>query len=421
MLIVVVLSLLVLPVGVNAQDARLEESWQDDHRHGVCVDFRVNSFTIDPTYRENASVLKRIDSLITVFERDTLVDIVSIEFCGTASPEGSAAINRRLSKARMEALERMVRKELDIPEDIIVRNDRYIAWDHLIELVEADNNLPNKERVLEILHTDYPDARDWNGSIVNGRIVELRKIDGGATWNTLYRRYFAEMRNAWFVLVTVRTEIPEPEPEPEPEPIPEPEPEPEPIPEPEPAPEPEPRVPLMSIKTNALEIATLQANLGFEFRITPYLSLDVIGNYSPYDYFAYDRKVRLFAIQPEVRYWWGESLIKGHFVGVHVPVVGFNVQVNEDFRYQDPNHAIWGVGVSYGYAMPLGKRDRWGVEFTIGVGYMDIKYDVYEGCHNGKYLRTEQRDYWGITRLGIDFSYRINLNKNKQKKSKTIE
>jgi hypothetical protein len=171
----------------------------------------------------------------------------------------------------------------------------------------------------------------------------------------------------------------------------------------------------MAIKVNAVEAAALIANFGFEWRITPRLSFDVLGHYSPYDYFNEARKIRVFAIHPEVRYWWGESLVKGHFIGLHVPVIGFNVQLDDKFRYQDPNRAVWGVGVSYGYAMPLGKKQQWGVEFTIGLGYMNVVYDVYEGCHNGKYLRTEKFNYWGPTRLGVNFSYRIDYTKKKDK------
>ncbi len=167
------------------------------------------------------------------------------------------------------------------------------------------------------------------------------------------------------------------------------------------------RVPLMNIKTNALEAAALIANLGVEFRLSERISLDVIGHYSPYDYFDCQRKIRILAIQPEVRFWWGEPLVRGHFIGLHAPIAGFNIQLNDHYRYQDPNHALWGVGISYGYAMPLGKSGRWGVEFTIGVGYLDIKYDTYEGVCNGKYLSTRRENYFGPTRLGINFSYRI--------------
>ena len=173
----------------------------------------------------------------------------------------------------------------------------------------------------------------------------------------------------------------------------------------------EPCVPLMNIKTNALEVAMLVANLGVEFRITPRVSFDMIWHYSPYDYFVSDRKLRLDAIEPELRFWWGEALVKGHFVGLHLPVAGFNIQLNDKFRYQDPNHALCGVGISYGYAMPLGRRGNWGVEFTVGVGYVDVKYDVYSGKCNGAYLRTDRRNYFGITRLGVDISYRIDMKK----------
>ena len=424
---------MTLPISASAQDERLDASWQDDNRHGVSVDFRVNSTVIDPKYRNNGTVLERIDSLFNAIAADTLVDIVSIEFCGSASPEGNSVVNRRLSNARMKAIEKMVKSHHDdIPQDIIVYNDHYIAWDHLIELVEADETLPLRNEVLQILRTSYPDAKDWHGVVIDGRIPELRKLQGGYIWNLMNQRYFVQMRNAWFIMVTTRTVVPEPEPVVEPEPVAEPEPvveaveetavveevAPAPVEEVAPAPAQKKRVPVMSFKTNALEVAALIANIGMEFRFSPRWSLDVIGHYSPYDYFQFDRKSRVFAIQPELRFWWGESLVKGHFIGLHVPVGGFNIQLNDNYRYQDPNRAAWGVGLSYGYALPFGKSN-WGVEFTIGAGYMNIVYDVYEGVLNGKLLRTESKNYFGITRLGIDISCRINKTK-KDKKTKTI-
>lgn len=413
---------MVIPFGASAQDDRLDASWQSNDRHGVSVDFRVNSTVIDENYRNNSTFFARVDSLINVIENDPKMEIVSIEICGTASPEGPAETNRRLSNARMMALDKYLRTHIDVPDSIVTHNDHYIAWSHLVELINEDPNpIPNKEEVLNILAQDDLIGIDWKGRVQDGRINAIKELDDGVTWSLLTRRYFVQMRNAWFIMVTVRPVEPEPEPEPIPEPEPEPEPIPEPEPEPIPEPEPveEPRVPLMNLKINGLEAAGLIANFGMEFRITPRLSIDVMGHYSPYDYFNEARKIRVFAIQPEVRYWWGESLIKGHFVGVHVPVSGFNVQLNDKYRYQDPNHALWGIGVSYGYAMPLGKSEKWGVEFTIGVGYMDIKYDVYEGVHNGKYLRTETRNYFGPTRLGIDFTYRIDM-KKKNKEYKTL-
>lgn len=400
-----------MPQDTFAQDDRLDEVWQTDYRHGVRVDFRVNSTVVDRNYLNNDDVLDRIDSLFQVINNDTLIQVKYIEFCGTASPEGNSRVNSRLSRARMLSMEEMVLDRLDIPESIITHNDRYIAWDHLIELVELDEDLPYKEEVLNILRTTYPEAKDFRGVPIDGRIPELKALDNGRVWKLLNSRYFVKMRNAWFIMHTERRKLLEPAVESRPIAMSVGVPRPSALLMPyiaTPVYEPVRRIPVMSIKTNVLELATLVANVGFEFRITPRVSLDIMGHYSPYDLGSAHRKIRVFATQPEVRYWWGESLVKGHFVGIHVPVAGFNVQLNDSYRYQDPNHALWGVGVSYGYALPINENNHWGLEFTVGFGYMDIKYDTYEGVTNGKYIGTQTRHYLGLTRLGVNLSYRIN-------------
>ena len=423
---------LAMPLAADAQES--EAQYVVGVREGIGIDFRVNSAVIDNNYRDNARFIERVDSLFTKIKNNPSLEIRSIEICGTASPEGRAEINTTLSHERMQAIESLVLQHIDLPQSLILHNEHYIAWDELKSLVEKDDALPYKTEVLEILNSSYPDVTDWVGNTIDGRIVELQKLGGGAVWKVLNDRYFVKLRNGWFIIVSVGTKVEASEPvlavvaEPESMPLQD-----VPVAEPvvpvaepvasvvEPVAEPteKSRVPLMNFKANALQVLALNANLGVEFRITPWLSLDILGTYSPYDYFRPDRKFRVLAVQPELRYWFGESLVRGHFIGVHAPVAGFNVQVDDEFRYQDPNRASWGVGVSYGYALPLGKSEKWGVEFTIGFGYLNVVYDIYEGCHNGKYLRTEGRHCFGLTRLGVDFSYRIDINK-KSKKSKTI-
>ena len=71
---------LLVPSGVYAQDDRLDDEWQTDYRHGISVDFRVNSTVIDRKYRKNDGVMDRIDSLFNVITNDTFVEVVMIEF-----------------------------------------------------------------------------------------------------------------------------------------------------------------------------------------------------------------------------------------------------------------------------------------------------------------------------------------------------
>ena len=163
-------------------------------------------------------------------------------------------------------------------------------------------------------------------------------------------------------------------------------------------------------------MAALVANLGVEFKLAKHWSLEIIGAYSPYNLIVQNRKIRLFGIRPEVRYWWGEPMKRGHFLGLHGLTSAFNIQLNDKARYQDPNHAAWGVGIAYGYALPLGKKENWGVEFTLGLGYARIKYDKYDGGFNGQFIERKRVNYYGPTRLGINFSYRFDIDKNKKRR-----
>ncbi len=167
-----------------------------------------------------------------------------------------------------------------------------------------------------------------------------------------------------------------------------------------------PQTRFYAVKTNLLFAAALCANLGFEVELWPRWSLDIPVWYSPYE-ISSSYKLRLLATQPEVR-WWPKKAGEGHFIGLHAHVAGFDVALDDRERYQDPDHALWGMGLSYGYAMNLGKTKRWGLEFNIGVGFADYEYDVYLNQKNGPKIRSGSATYFGITRAGVSVSYRWN-------------
>lgn len=119
-------------------------------------------------------------------------------------------------------------------------------------------------------------------------------------------------------------------------------------------------------------------------------------------------------MQPEIR-WWPEEALRGHFIGLHTHVAGFNIALDDYARYQDPNHALWGLGLSYGYALPLGRAQRWGLEFTLGAGFAKYRYDAYRNRENGQKFASGSDCYWGITRAGITLSYKWDLSRKKPK------
>ena len=158
-----------------------------------------------------------------------------------------------------------------------------------------------------------------------------------------------------------------------------------------------------AVKTNMAYLAATVANLGVEYSFGKHYSVDLPIIYSPYTV-AYSYRLRFLAVQPEFRYWLG-SPMKGHFFGAHLNIGAFNISVDKKNRYQSPD-GFYGVGLSYGYALPFGRH--WGAEFTIGAGYVHTKYDTYYNIPNGVcYEKGASYNYWGLTKVGVNLVYRF--------------
>ncbi len=375
-----------------------------EHRTEICVYFRVNRTDIDSAYLDNANRIREIITTLRNIRQDSTINIVEVSFCGAASPEGSYQLNRKLAHGRLSALEKLVRQQVNIPDSLITRDESYIPWDYLRSQVEKAD-LRQRDKILSIIDEE-PRLVNYHSSdrLIDHRIVKLKQLEDQRIWQQLYHMFFERMRNAYAVIVTYKQEIP---------PISDPIVVPLRLPETklsipplkiQPVVTPVPATRFFSVKTNLLFAALLTANLGFEIELWPKWSLDVPVWYSPYD-ITPTRKLRLWATQPEIRRWLKKAG-EGHFFGLHTHIVGFNVAINNHGRYQDPNHALWGMGLSYGYVMHLDKAKRWGLEFNLGVGFAEYDYDVYRNRENGPKFRSGSDRYWGITRAGVTLSYK---------------
>ena len=195
----ITLILLLFGVGVAHSQERHTE---------ICVDFRVNSTVIDSAYSDNAVRMQEIIDFLRTIRQDSTINIIEVSFCGAASPEGSYQLNRKLARGRLEALEKLVRKEVDIPDSLITRNDSYIPWDYLKSQIE-DSGLVRKDEVIAILEEEarLVDYHHPNMHIDN-RIVKLQALDGGKVWQQMNKLFFEQMRNASAVFVTYKKELP---------------------------------------------------------------------------------------------------------------------------------------------------------------------------------------------------------------------
>lgn len=157
----------------------------------------------------------------------------------------------------------------------------------------------------------------------------------------------------------------------------------------------------IALKTNLAGWALGAVNIAAEVQINTHLSVELPVYYSPWK-MSEKHALQQFTIQPEARYWFGQ-VGKGHFTGVHFMTSWYNMRWNK-YRYQNAR-ALFGVGLSYGYKLPL--SEHFGAEFTLGAGYMHASYEKFFNIKNGLLIGSENKSIWGITRLGISLVYRF--------------
>lgn len=403
-----------------------------ESRTEFIVDFRVNVVCIDPGFSDNASRISDIVSHLRELENDSAVEIVSVAFCGAASPEGSAEWNRYLASARRAELERLIRNEVALPDSIVSRDDSYIPWGYLRGRVAA-SDCAYRDTVVAIIDGPSCQVKDPDsGKLVDSRISQLKLIDNRRVWDDLFRRYFSKMRNASAVIITYRDE-------------------------------PRPSMarcrkvavdavaacPLdtlsnchslsiadsriaspgkpfyMGVYSNMLYDVLATPNIGAEF----YLGRNfTIGGNWMHAWWSYDRRHRYWRIyggELHVRRWFGEEArrkpLTGHHIGLYAQALTY------DFEFGGKAHmggkpggtifdrAHIGGGVEYGYSLPIDRRLN--IDFSIGIGYIGGR--VYEFVPEGdRYLWTATRHYnWvGPTKIEVSLVWLIgrgNINRGK--------
>lgn len=413
-IVMLALAMFIPTTSVMAQSHKMADDAQV--REEMRIHFRASKTYIDKSYMNNDSALQQIVEWAEKRQRDSMVDVVSVAFYGACSPEGSVSFNHYLSSTRLSRLENYVRQRVNIPEDIIVRNDHYIAWEELEKMVE-ESNIENKDEILAILRSENTST----GEQLDSRIRALKNMDNGKTWNMLLNRYFAHMRNAYMVIVTQKSELAERLEE---------------------LRTPMPLTKLLSdqnvdikptsiipavvaaatqshymyVKTNLVGLALLNANVGVEFDLGNYLSLNIPVSYSAINYFTPTIKFRNFSVQPELRVWPMKNN-DGLFVGAHMGFAYYNFAFNGDWRYQDHNGTspTLGGGLSLGYRMPISRDKNWKLEFAVGAGVYPLHYDVFYNLKNvkeGTLYETRNGNYIGLDNVTIGISYRIPYKKN---------
>ena len=410
----------------------------------VRIYYRTGYRYVEPLYRDNGMQLARFTESVRRALRDGTIERIVVR--SGASPDGANRANELLSERRADSLVSYIVRHTDVPASLIDRQAAGIAWDELRAQV-ATSGMPYRDEVLDVLDNTPVWIFDERNRVVGGRKQRLMDLRGGEPYRYMLREFFPDLRSSVVVTLYFRSEetpestqppavVPSPAAEParEPEPGLKPaengEPQPATVPDTAAAPErtdetgeaipavtgkasPEAKgwTPRLAVKTNAVGWAMAISNVAVEIDLSQKLSLNIPVYYSAWNYFSGTTKFRMLAAQPELRYW--PTRDRRFFAGVHFGVASYNLALGGKWRIQDHDGTTpaLGGGVSVGYRMPLGRSDRWNVEFSLGAGAYRLHYDKFHNEPGGAYSSTVRKTFFGVDNAAVSFSYTFDLKK----------
>lgn len=366
--------------------------------------YKCDSIDINENYLSNKSQIEHIRHYLRNSPR-----IDSITIYSWASPEGGYEYNKWLSQERGKTARRFLLENcpdsLKLNEGKIHLSPLAENWSGLLELVEKNYFRHDRDKVIKILKTEgiKNETRKWR----------LQQLDKGLTWRYLVDTYMPDLRTATWICVWVEV-VPLPSPKvykdslvtryttnlAEPEfyhikstPV---------------------QKTILGLKTNLLYDAVSTVNYAIEVPINEHFSLQYEQN-TPW-WLSKDNRncLQFLTLGGEFRWWFAPSpkcetecrkqrdALMGHFLGINGWGGYADIQYGREFGcYQ---FDFWSAGLTYGYAMPVGKYLN--LEFSISAGYARIPYQHYIPTDDWQILIRDKNDagtlhYFGPTKAEI--------------------
>lgn len=393
---------------------------------GVKVYFQVGASSLNPVYRDNGEHLESFARRVAALREIPSNRLRIVRITTSASPDGNAVSNRRLSERRAASIVDYVRHTISLPDSLVEVLIFGEDWEGLTKLVEK-SAMPYRNEVLDILNNTPSGI--GSGMAVDTRKSRLQTLHGGQVWAYMNSRFFPELRNSRVYVVSERYQEPKPEPEPIPEPVVEPAPvdtQPVAITPPVvelkpvdtmstdtvvvPTPQPAPATPkpfYMALKSNLLYDVALVPNIGIEFYVGRGWSLGGDWMHAWWKSKYGNNFWRTYGGEIEVRKYLGkrakEKPLTGHHLGLYGQMLTYDFETGSTGYL---SKLSYGAGIEYGYSLPIGRRLN--LDFGIGIGYLGGEYKIYqpEDTHY-VWQQTKQRHWFGPTKAEITLVWLI--------------
>ena len=341
---------------------------------------------IRPGHMNNSANLKEIRRILS--NPDNRKQTIVIE--GAASPEGPVSVNERLGIARAENLANWIIGQFPDMEGKVVVRSKGEDWEGLANAIATCESLEasDKQELLDII----------NSSENADKKEELLKAHPAyATVQTDCLPYIRFARIAGLEPAPAQEQVTEPAQEQET------------VVEEEPVRQEEETIAakdenigvdgqngniagnagkytivgknmIVAAKTNLLYDAVSALNFEIEVPIGDRFSVmaeDVFPWWETGNKYCF----QLWEMGVEARYWFkpwktvGMEKLRGWFAGPYVMSAKYDFQFDKSINYQGE---FWSAGVTAGYAMPIGKKQKANLEFSLSYGYMESPFRHYQ-------------------------------------------
>lgn len=168
------------------------------------IQFRLRQSEVDPAYAGNAQrmeiFMEHLRQRIDTEEQCASPTAAATELCirifAGASPEGPAALNRRLGERRGKAIrealmDRLMMEGLDQHVGYVVVVNEGARWQQLEQMIDRSSE-PWRQEALSVLRMQVYDNDEWQ---LDGRERELRSLHQGMVWQQLMDNYMPQLRS----------------------------------------------------------------------------------------------------------------------------------------------------------------------------------------------------------------------------------
>lgn len=166
---------------------------------------------------------------------------------------------------------------------------------------------------------------------------------------------------------------------------------------------------MIHLSTNMLYDAALVPNVGMEYAFGRHWSAKVNAMYAWWSNDSRHRYWRVAGATVEMRRWFGTNVdafeLRGHHMGAYMGAYRYDFELGDTGNMADFNY---GIGVSYGYSMPIGRKLS--LDLGVSVGYIGgnyTKYDYEYECY--MWIADMRRNYFGVTRAEASLVWHIEL------------